>query len=52
MLQSIAFYLFAAMTLVSAFQVITARNPVHSVLFLFRKIPKMPMVKSVPARIR
>jgi NADH-quinone oxidoreductase subunit J len=34
MLQSIAFYLFAAMTLVSAFQVITARNPVHSVLFL------------------
>lgn len=34
MLSSIAFYLFAAITLVSAFQVITARNPVHSVLFL------------------
>jgi NADH-quinone oxidoreductase subunit J len=34
MLQPIAFYLFAAITLVSAFQVITARNPVHSVLFL------------------
>ncbi len=34
MLQPIAFYLFAAVTLISAFQVITAKNPVHSVLFL------------------
>lgn len=34
MLQPIAFYLFAAITLLSAFLVITAKNPVHSVLFL------------------
>lgn len=34
MLQPFAFYLFAAITLISAFMVITARNPVHSVLFL------------------
>lgn len=34
MLTSIAFYLFAAVTLLSALMVITARNPVHSVLFL------------------
>lgn len=33
-LTSIAFYLFAAVTLISALMVITARNPVHSVLFL------------------
>lgn len=31
---SLAFYLFAAMTIASAFMVITSRNPVHSVLFL------------------
>lgn len=34
MLTAIAFYLFAAVTLLSALMVITARNPVHSVLFL------------------
>lgn len=34
MLVSLAFYLFSAVILISAFQVITARNPVHSVLFL------------------
>ena len=34
MIQIIAFYLFAAVTLVSAALVITARNPVHSVLWL------------------
>jgi len=34
MLPSFAFYLFAAVTLLSALMVITARNPVHSVLFL------------------
>ena len=34
MLQAVAFYLFAAVTLLSAVMVITARNPVHSVLFL------------------
>ncbi|HEY2660723.1 MAG TPA: NADH-quinone oxidoreductase subunit J [Caulobacteraceae bacterium] len=33
-LQAIAFYLLAAVTLGSGFLVITARNPVHSVLFL------------------
>ncbi len=33
-LTSIAFYLFAAVTLISALMVITAKNPVHSVLFL------------------
>lgn len=33
-LPAIAFYLFAAVTLLSALMVITARNPVHSVLFL------------------
>lgn len=33
-LPAIAFYLFAAVTLISALMVITARNPVHSVLFL------------------
>ncbi len=32
--QAIAFYLFAAVTVGSAFLVITAKNPVHSVLFL------------------
>ncbi len=34
MLTPIAFYLFAAVTLLSALMVITAKNPVHSVLFL------------------
>ncbi len=34
MLQPIAFYLFAAITVLSAFMVITAKSPVHSVLFL------------------
>jgi NADH-quinone oxidoreductase subunit J len=34
MLQALAFYLFAGITLLSALMVITARNPVHSVLFL------------------
>ncbi len=34
MLQPFAFYLFAAITLLSATMVITAKNPVHSVLFL------------------
>src|SRR5580698_1723369 len=33
-LQAIAFYLFAAVLTLSALLVITARNPVHSVLFL------------------
>ena len=32
--QSLAFYLFATVTVASAFMVIAARNPVHSVLFL------------------
>ena len=31
---TIAFYLFAAVTIAAAFMVISARNPVHSVLFL------------------
>lgn len=34
MLQPFAFYLFAAVTLLSATMVITSKNPVHSVLFL------------------
>src|ERR1700754_1316018 len=33
-MQAIAFYLLAAVTLASAFAVTSARNPVHSVLFL------------------
>lgn len=33
-LKALFFYLFAAMTVGSAFMVISARNPVHSVLFL------------------
>ncbi len=33
-IQTIAFYAFAAVTLISAFMVIAARNPVHSVLYL------------------
>ncbi len=33
-LQAIAFYLMAAVTIASAFGVVSARNPVHSVLFL------------------
>ena len=33
-IQALAFYLFAGILLLSAFAVITARNPVHSVLFL------------------
>ena len=34
MISAIAFYMFAAVTLLSAVMVITAKNPVHSVLFL------------------
>jgi NADH-quinone oxidoreductase subunit J len=34
MLAAIAFYVLAAVTVISAFAVIAARNPVHSVLFL------------------
>jgi NADH-quinone oxidoreductase subunit J len=34
LLQAIAFYLFSAILIASAFMVITARNPVHSVFFL------------------
>lgn len=34
MLQTIAFYIFATLAVASAFLVISARNPVHSVLFL------------------
>ena len=34
MLQPFAFYLFSVVTLFSALMVITAKNPVHSVLFL------------------
>ncbi|AGH98099.1 NADH-quinone oxidoreductase subunit J [Micavibrio aeruginosavorus] len=34
MIQALAFYLFAAVLVLSAIMVITARNPVHSVLFL------------------
>jgi len=33
-LQAIAFYLFAAVLIFSGFMVVTAKNPVHSVLFL------------------
>ena len=33
-LAAIAFYVLAAIAVVSAFAVIAARNPVHSVLFL------------------
>ncbi|MCP5367441.1 MAG: NADH-quinone oxidoreductase subunit J [Hyphomicrobiales bacterium] len=34
MIQGLAFYLFACITIASAVMVISARNPVHSVLFL------------------
>jgi NADH-quinone oxidoreductase subunit J len=34
MFESILFYLFGAITLLSAIMVISSRNPVHSVLFL------------------
>ncbi len=34
MLQALAFYLFATVTVISGVMVITAKNPVHSVLFL------------------
>ena len=34
LIQTLAFYVFAAVTVGSAFMVISARNPVHSVLFL------------------
>ncbi|MFZ9396500.1 MAG: NADH-quinone oxidoreductase subunit J, partial [Erythrobacter sp.] len=34
MIQAITFYLFAGLMLASALLVITARNPVHSVLWL------------------
>jgi NADH-quinone oxidoreductase subunit J len=33
-IQALAFYLFAAMTVAAGVMVISARNPVHSVLFL------------------
>ena len=32
--EALAFYLFATITIVSGFMVVAARNPVHSVLFL------------------
>ena len=32
--QTVAFYLFAVITVIAAVMVISARNPVHSVLFL------------------
>ncbi len=34
MIEAICFYVFAAITILSGFMVISARNPVHSVLFL------------------
>jgi NADH-quinone oxidoreductase subunit J len=34
MIEALAFYLFAAITIISGFMVISARNPVHSVLYL------------------
>ena len=34
MIQTIAFYLFAALVIASAVMVIMSRNPVHSVLWL------------------
>src|ERR1700761_5641062 len=34
LLQAIAFYLFSAILIASAFMVVSARNPVHSVFFL------------------
>jgi NADH-quinone oxidoreductase subunit J len=34
MIEAAAFYLFSAVLLLAGFLVITARNPVHSVLFL------------------
>src|ERR1700681_126432 len=34
LIQALAFYLFAGMAIASGVMVITARNPVHSVLFL------------------
>ena len=34
LIQALAFYLFAGILIVSALMVVTARNPVHSVLFL------------------
>jgi NADH-quinone oxidoreductase subunit J len=34
MIQAISFYVFAAITVLSGFMVISSRNPVHSVLFL------------------
>ena len=37
-LQAIAFYLLAATTLVAGLAVISARNPVHSVLFLITSL--------------
>ena len=33
-IEALAFYLFAFLTIASGFMVISARNPVHSVLFL------------------
>ncbi|MEI6282140.1 MAG: NADH-quinone oxidoreductase subunit J, partial [Alphaproteobacteria bacterium] len=33
-LQAIAFYLWAAVTVIGSLAVVSARNPVHSVLFL------------------
>ena len=34
LIQGLSFYMFAAITIASAVMVISARNPVHSVLFL------------------
>ena len=46
-IQAIAFYMFAAVAVAAGVMVISARNPVHSVLFLilafFNLIPAFPM---------
>ena len=45
------FYLFAALTLISGFRVVTARNPVHSALFLiltFGFMVLFELLKGIP----
>ncbi|MHC5879597.1 NADH-quinone oxidoreductase subunit J, partial [Streptococcus pyogenes] len=42
--QTFLFYLFSAITVVSAVRVITARNPVHSALFLILTFATMACI--------
>jgi len=47
---AVFFYLFSAVLIASAFAVISARNPVHSVLFLILAFATAPVFSCCRAR--